>query len=66
MKVKCLVVDDEPLARELIESHISKIPALEIVGSCDNALKAFEVISSQEVDLLFLDIKMPNITGIDF
>lgn len=66
MKVKCLVVDDEPLARELIENHISKIPALEVVGSCDNALKAFEIISSQEVDLLFLDIKMPNITGIDF
>lgn len=66
MKVKCLVVDDEPLARELIENHISKIPALEVVGSCDNALKAFEVISSQKVDLLFLDIKMPNITGIDF
>lgn len=66
MKVKCLVVDDEPLARQLIENHISKVPALEVVGSCDNALKAFEIISSQEVDLLFLDIKMPNITGIDF
>ncbi|WP_272151637.1 LytR/AlgR family response regulator transcription factor [Tenacibaculum aiptasiae] len=66
MKVKCLVVDDEPLAIKLLEKHISKIDALEIVATCNNAIKAFEILNTQEVDLLFLDIKMPNLTGIDF
>lgn len=66
MKVKCLVVDDEPLAIRLIENHISKIDALEVVATCTNALKAFEIINRQQVDLLFLDIKMPDLTGIDF
>ncbi|MCF2873803.1 MULTISPECIES: LytR/AlgR family response regulator transcription factor [unclassified Tenacibaculum] len=66
MKIKCLVVDDEPLAIKLLEKHISKIDALEIVATCNNAIKAFEILNTQEVDLLFLDIKMPNLTGIDF
>ncbi|WP_109301037.1 LytTR family DNA-binding domain-containing protein [Aquimarina sp. AU474] len=66
MKVKCLLVDDEPLAIKLIKSHISKIDSLEVVATCNNALKAFEILSAQEIDLMFLDIKMPNITGIDF
>lgn len=66
MKVKCLLVDDEPLAIQLIENHISKIDTLEVVATCNNALKAYEVLNTQEIDLLFLDIKMPNITGIDF
>lgn len=64
--IKCLLVDDEPLAIQLLESHIEKIPSLEVVATCNNALKAFEIVSTQEIDLLFLDIKMPNITGIDF
>ncbi len=66
MKVKCLIVDDEPLAIRLIENHISKIDALEVVATCSNALKAFEVINTQQIDLMFLDIKMPNISGVDF
>jgi two-component system LytT family response regulator len=66
MKVKCLIVDDEPLAIKLIENHISKIDSLAVVATCNNALKAFEILNKQEIDLLFLDIKMPNITGIDF
>lgn len=66
MKIKCLIVDDEPLAIKLIENHIAKIDALEVVATANNALKAFEILTTQEVDLLFLDIKMPNITGIDF
>ncbi|MCL9806873.1 LytTR family DNA-binding domain-containing protein [Flavobacterium amniphilum] len=66
MKIKCLVVDDEPLAVRLIENHIAKIDALEVVATANSALKAFEILNTQEVDLLFLDIKMPNITGIDF
>jgi len=66
MKVKCLIVDDEPLAIELIEKHISKINFLEVVATSNNALKAFEILTTQKIDLMFLDIKMPNITGIDF
>lgn len=66
MKVRCLIVDDEPLAIRLIENHISKIDALEVVATCSNALKAFEIINTQKIDLLFLDIKMPNISGVDF
>ena len=66
MKIKCLIVDDEPLAIRLIEKHIAKIDALEVVASCNTALKAFEILNKQSVDLLFLDIKMPNITGIEF
>lgn len=66
MKIKCLIVDDEPLAVKLIENHIAKIESLEVVASANNALKAFEILTTQQVDLMFLDIKMPNITGIDF
>jgi two-component system, LytTR family, response regulator len=66
MKIKCLVVDDEPLAVRLIENHIAKIDALEVVATANSALKAFEILNTQKIDLLFLDIKMPNITGIDF
>jgi len=66
MKIKCLLVDDEPLAIKLIENHISKIDALEVVATCNSALKAFEILNTQQIDLMFLDIKMPNITGMDF
>lgn len=66
MKFKCLVVDDEPLAIKLIEKHISQIDSLEVVATCNSTLKAFEIVNTQEIDLMFLDIKMPNLTGIDF
>lgn len=66
MKFKCLIVDDEPLAIRLIEKHIAKLETLEVIATCQTALKAFEIISTQQVDLLFLDIKMPDITGIEF
>ncbi len=66
MKIKCLVVDDEPLAIRLIEKHIDKIEALEVVATCNNAMKAFEILNTQTIDLLFIDIKMPNMTGIEF
>ncbi len=66
MKVKCLIVDDEPLAIRLIEKHIAKIETLEVVATCQTALKAFEILSTQPIDLLFLDIKMPDMTGIEF
>ncbi|MBA3682340.1 MAG: response regulator transcription factor [Bacteroidetes bacterium] len=66
MKIKCLIVDDEPLAIRLIEKHIEKMGALEVTGTCDNALKAYEILNTQKIDLLFLDVKMPTITGIEF
>lgn len=66
MKIKCLVVDDEPLAIRLIEKHIAKIDNLEVVATCNTALKAFEILNLKKIDLMFIDIKMPNITGIEF
>ena len=66
MKIKCLVVVDEPLAIRLIEKHIAKIDNLEVVATCNTALKAFEILNLQKIDLMFIDIKMPNITGIEF
>lgn len=63
--MKCLIVDDEPLARELLESHLSRIEELKLVKSCGNALEAFTFIQQKPVDLIFLDIEMPQITGFE-
>lgn len=65
MKVRCLLVDDEPLAISLLQNHLEQLEDFEVVGVCNNAVKALSCLNSQEVDLLFLDIKMPKITGID-
>lgn len=61
-----IIVDDEPLAQEVIETYISKFPALNLVAKCGNAVEAFEALNSKSVDLMFLDIQMPQISGIDF
>ncbi len=66
MKVKCLLVDDEPLAIQLVKNHLEQLEMFEVVATCSNALKALEILRSKTVDLMFLDIKMPQITGIDF
>ncbi|MBA3829032.1 MAG: response regulator transcription factor [Taibaiella sp.] len=63
---KILIVDDEPLAQELLESYILKISGLEIVAKCKDALEAFGVLSRNTVDIMLLDINMPEINGIDF
>lgn len=65
MKIKCLLVDDEPLALEALESLMQKIPELEILGKCQNAVDALQVIHTRKIDLLFLDIQMPEITGLE-
>ena len=65
-KVKCLIVDDEPLALQLIQAHIERLPQLEIVAACQNALEAFELLKKEQIDLVFLDIQMPVLTGIEF
>ena len=66
MNVRCLLIDDEPHAVEIIESYIELVDGLEIVGKCHNAVQAFSLLQSMPVDLLFLDIKMPKLTGTDF
>ena len=66
MSLQCLVVDDEPLARKLLIEYIAKIPSLVLVGTCSNPLEAREIMLSKKIDLLFLDIQMPEITGISF
>lgn len=63
-KIKCIVVDDEPMAREILVSYIEKISNLELIKSCKNALEAFETLNSQKIDLLFLDINMPEVSGL--
>jgi len=63
--LKCLVVDDEALAREVIELYISKVSFLELAGSCNSALQAFAMLNKETIDLMFLDIKMPEMTGLE-
>ncbi|MCF8236646.1 MAG: LytTR family DNA-binding domain-containing protein [Saprospiraceae bacterium] len=64
--IRTLIIDDEPLAREILESHAAQIPDLEVLASCANALEANEIVQSEEVDLVFLDIQMPQISGLDW
>jgi len=64
--IQCIIVDDEPVAREILESHLSKIDAIEIVYSCKSAIEAFNAINSNAIDLIFLDINMPEISGLSF
>ncbi len=66
MKTKCVIIDDEPLAIELIKSHVSKFQNLELLGTAANAVEGLEILQSHSVDLLFLDIQMPMLTGIEF
>lgn len=65
-KINCLIVDDEAIAREVIATHLSKIDAINIVASCSHAMEAFNVISTHVIHLVFLDINMPEISGISF
>ena len=64
--IRCLVVDDEPLARHSIIDFIEKVDFLEVVGSCASALEASEYVQNRQVDLLFLDINMPYLSGLEF
>ena len=62
---KVLIIDDEPLALDILENYIERIPELELVARCDNAIDANECIQNEDVDLVFLDIQMPQMTGIE-
>ncbi|CAM1349674.1 MULTISPECIES: LytR/AlgR family response regulator transcription factor [Tenacibaculum] len=65
-KYKCLIVDDEELARELITTHLNQLPDFEIVAVCASAIEASSVLKTESVDLMFLDIEMPVLKGIEF
>lgn len=66
MKIKCIVTDDEPFARKGLQGYIERIDFLELTGVCEDALQSNELIKRQPADLLFLDIEMPYMTGIEF
>ncbi len=64
--IRCLVVDDEPMARDVIRRYIEKVPLLQLAGECGNAIDAMMFLHNEKVDLIFLDILMPHLTGTDF
>jgi DNA-binding LytR/AlgR family response regulator len=65
MNIRTLIVDDEPHAIEVIERYAALVPEMEIVATCSNALKAYQLLQNVQVDLIFLDIKMPGLSGTD-
>lgn len=65
-KITCLAVDDEPLALSILKKYIGSVESLELVGSCQNAVQALDLLQQYKVDLIFLDIQMPQIMGTDF
>ncbi|GAB5401082.1 MAG: LytTR family DNA-binding domain-containing protein [Aureisphaera sp.] len=66
MSINCLIVDDEPIAQNILKGYINDAPGLVLVGVCDNAMEAVIVLKEQRIDIMFLDIEMPKITGISF
>lgn len=64
--VNCLIVDDEPIAREIMASHLEKVPNWEVKNTCINAEEAYEALLTEDIDVVFLDIEMPIISGIEF
>lgn len=66
MKITCIIIDDEPLARKGLREYITDVEFLQLAGEYDNPLKAMDIVITQKIDLIFLDIQMPKITGLDF
>ena len=66
MSIRCLIIDDEPLAIEVLQTHLQQIEEVELLGTFQNSLKAFEFVKNHTIDLIFLDIEMPVLTGVDF
>lgn len=64
--INVIIVDDEPLAQDVLETYIEKVPEFNLVKKCNNAFEANEALKNEEIDLMFLDIQMPQLTGIDF
>ncbi len=65
-KISCIIIDDEPLALDLVEGYVNKTPFLELKGKCLSALEALQIMNTQKIDLVFSDIQMPDLNGIDF
>ena len=66
MKLKCIIIDDEPVARKILQEFIEEIDYLDLVGQAENPLKAMSLMNDNNIDIIFLDINMPKINGIDF
>ncbi len=66
MSIRCMIVDDEQLARTLMEEYVKKLPQLELAAVCKNPLEAMAVLQSEDIELMFLDIQMPELTGVEF
>jgi DNA-binding LytR/AlgR family response regulator len=66
VQIRCLIVDDEPPARRVLEKYIDDIPTLKLEGKCHDAFDAIDLLHKKQIDLLFLDINMPKMTGLDF
>jgi two-component system LytT family response regulator len=64
--MKCLIVDDEPLAQQVMEEFAGRVPFLEVAGKCSSATEAIEALRTKAIDLIFLDIHMPRLSGLDF
>jgi DNA-binding LytR/AlgR family response regulator len=65
-KITCLIVEDEPLAAEVLEEYINQVPFLELIGTCGDAIYALEVLQKEKIELIFLDIHLPKLKGLDF
>ncbi len=66
MTYRCIIVDDEPLAIDVVKRHLANLPVFEVAAECSNAMEAFQFLKTQKVDLMFLDIQMPGMKGTDF
>lgn len=64
--IKCLLIDDEPLALDILEGYVNTTPFLALVGRCSSAIEAIQKIEDEEIDLIFSDIQMPNLSGLEF
>ncbi len=65
-KIKCIIVDDEPVAQRILEGYLQDLKELELVAICNNAMEANEILENHDIDLMFLDIEMPRLKGLDF
>ena len=65
MKAKCIIVDDEPISRDILKKYLMELPSLDLLAECGDAFEATEILNKHDVDLIFLDINMPGMNGIE-